>query len=321
MVLDKGVELFNVRKKIKNKTIINDISFESKRGEILGLLGPNGAGKTTIIKMMVGLSKITSGDIHIAGQSIKTNKIEALKKIGAVVETPTHYDYMSGYQNLQYFSKLHKNVSVDRINEVVSIMKLDEAIHNKVTTYSLGMKQRLGLAQSVLHKPVVLILDEPTNGLDPMGIKDLRNYIKELSTKMNVSVIVSSHLLSEMELLCDRIVIMQKGEIIQDRNIRKNDSFEIDNLDVTLLDFYVSDANKSVEVLEKKISNGNFLIKSNNNFSGNLNNEEVSIVVKELVYNDVNIFRIINSKSTLEEDFVDMITKNGELSNDLISIK
>lgn len=314
------MELFNVHKKIKNKTIINDISFESKRGEILGLLGPNGAGKTTIIKMMVGLSKITSGDIHIAGQSIKTNKIEALKKIGAVVETPTHYDYMSGYQNLQYFSKLHKNVSIDRINEVVSIMKLDEAIHNKVTTYSLGMKQRLGLAQSVLHEPVVLILDEPTNGLDPLGIKDLRKYIKELSTKMNVSVIVSSHLLSEMELLCDRIVIMQKGKIIQDRSIRK-DSFEIDSMDITSLDFYVSDANKSVEILNEKISNVKFQIKSNSNFSGNLNNEEVSIVVKELVYNDVNIFRIINSNSTLEEDFVDMITKNGELSNDLVSIK
>ena len=205
----------NLRKIIGRKEIIKGISFELKEGEVFGFLGPNGAGKTTTIRMLVGLIKPTSGTIHIGGSNIVSDFEGAMKNLGCIVENPELYPYLSGYDNLLHFSRMLDGVDEKRMNEVTTLVGLTERIHDKVKTYSLGMRQRLGIAQALLGRPKVLILDEPTNGLDPAGIREMREFIRFLALEEGLSVLVSSHLLSEIQLLCDRVAIISKGEIIR----------------------------------------------------------------------------------------------------------
>lgn len=208
------ISLSNVTKKIGRNTIIDDLTFDVPQGEIFGFLGPNGAGKTTTIRMIVGLMSITKGQILIKGKNIKTEFEQAIRHVGAIVESPEMYKYLSGYQNLIHYARMVPGVSKERIDEVVTLVKLEERIHDKVKKYSLGMRQRLGVAQALLHRPSLLILDEPTNGLDPAGIRDLRDYLRHLTRTEGISVVVSSHLLSEMELMCDRVAILQRGKLV-----------------------------------------------------------------------------------------------------------
>jgi ABC-2 type transport system ATP-binding protein len=210
-----------LKKVIGKRTIVSDISIELKTGEIFGFLGPNGAGKSTTIKMIVGLSKITEGDIYVDGCSVKTDFKGAMRNIGCIVENPDMYKYMSGMDNLRVFAKMYKGVDEARINEVVKIVDLERAINDKVKTYSLGMKQRLGIAQALLHSPKLLILDEPTNGLDPAGIKDMRELLRKLSSETGLTVLVSSHILGEMQQMCDRVGIIHKGKIITVKSIEE----------------------------------------------------------------------------------------------------
>lgn len=205
----------NLRKVIGKKEIIKGISFELMEGEVFGFLGPNGAGKTTTIRMLVGLIKPTSGSIKICGHNVRTHFYEALKNLGCIVENPELYPYLSGWNNLLHFARMLDDVGEERIKEVTELVGLMERIHDKVKTYSLGMRQRLGIAQALLGKPKVLILDEPTNGLDPAGIREMRQFIRFLAEKEGLSVLVSSHLLSEVQLLCDRVAIISKGRIIK----------------------------------------------------------------------------------------------------------
>ncbi|QHE63307.1 ATP-binding cassette domain-containing protein [Rossellomorea vietnamensis] len=304
MNVEYGVEVMNVSKKIKEKKIIDNVSFSSKKGEVLGLLGPNGAGKTTIIKMMVGLARITEGDILIEGHSIQKDTRKALGKIGAIVETPTHYEYMSGYNNLKYFSKLYPGVPKERIDEVVELLSLTKSIHKKVHTYSLGMKQRLGLARSILHRPSILILDEPTNGLDPMGIRELRQYVKELAHKHHISVIVSSHLLTEMELLCDRVVMINEGRLLKQNSINHY-SFSIDSQQRHLLDYYVDDAETAARIIEEKMPELHpVTVKSIHHFQGVCSNEQAAVLSKSLIMDGIRVYRIESVESSLEDEFM-----------------
>ncbi|WP_414054554.1 ABC transporter ATP-binding protein [Macrococcus equi] len=207
--------------KYKGKAhIIKDLSFSVNAGEVFGFLGPNGAGKTSTIRMIVGLNKVSSGSIFIKGYDISKDFKKVIKEVGAIVENPELYPFLSGYDNLVHFAKMNDNISKERIHEVVELVGLTDAIHMKVKRYSLGMRQRLGIAVSILHRPSVLILDEPTNGLDPAGIKEIRHYIRNLAEKEGVAVIVSSHLLSEIEMMCDRICVIKDGQLvtIQDLN-------------------------------------------------------------------------------------------------------
>lgn len=208
-----------LKKVIGKRTIVSDISIELKSGEIFGFLGPNGAGKSTTIKMIVGLSKITEGDIYVGGCSVKSDFKGAMKNIGCIVENPDMYKYMSGKDNLKIFAKMYPNVDEKRIDEVIKIVDLERAINDKVKTYSLGMKQRLGIAQALLHSPKLLILDEPTNGLDPAGIKEMRELLRKLSDETGLTVFVSSHILGEMQQMCDRVGIINKGKIITIKTI------------------------------------------------------------------------------------------------------
>ena len=208
------VELKNVYKRIGKKTLIENLSFSIQSGEVFGFLGPNGAGKTTTIRMMVGLMKPTQGTILIKGENLLTHFERAIQHVGAIVENPELYSFLSGYQNLVHFSRMSGPPDFGRIQEVTKRVGLDSVIHQRVKTYSLGMRQRLGVAQALLHRPSVLILDEPTNGLDPAGIREFRTLLRELSHIEDVAVLISSHLLSEIELMCDRVGIIQKGSLI-----------------------------------------------------------------------------------------------------------
>jgi ABC-2 type transport system ATP-binding protein len=208
------ISLSNVTKRIGKTTIIDDLTFDVPQGEIFGFLGPNGAGKTTTIRMIVGLMSINKGKILIKGKNIETEFEQAIRHVGAIVESPEMYKYLSGYQNLVHYARMAKGVTKERIDEVVSLVKLENRIHDKVKRYSLGMRQRLGVAQALLHRPSLLILDEPTNGLDPAGIRELRDYLRNLTRTEGITVIVSSHLLSEMELMCDRVAIIQRGKLV-----------------------------------------------------------------------------------------------------------
>ncbi|MBB6633428.1 ABC transporter ATP-binding protein [Cohnella thailandensis] len=220
MSLVPAARLQDVTKRIGNRTIIDRVSLEVYPGEVFGFLGPNGSGKTTTIRMMVGLMSLTSGDIAIGGHSVKTHYAEAAAQVGAIVENPEMYKYLTGYENLVHYARMNPSVTRERIDEVIKLVGLEGRIHDKVKKYSLGMRQRLGVAQAVMHRPKLLILDEPTNGLDPAGIRELRDYLRQLAREEGTSVFVSSHLLSEMELMCDRVAILQKGQIIDIRSIR-----------------------------------------------------------------------------------------------------
>ncbi|MBC8081333.1 MAG: ABC transporter ATP-binding protein [Gorillibacterium sp.] len=202
-----------LKKQIGKKIIIKGISFEVKKGEVFGFLGPNGAGKTTTIRMLVNLIRPTEGTISICGINLHKKPELALLNVGCIVENPELYSYMTGWENLEHFARMFPDVGQDRIHEVVTIVGMDRRIDDKVKTYSLGMRQRLGIAQALLGRPKLLILDEPTNGLDPQGIKDMREFIRELALS-GLSVFVSSHLLSEIQLMCDRVAIISQGEVI-----------------------------------------------------------------------------------------------------------
>jgi ABC-2 type transport system ATP-binding protein len=219
-VMETIVQMRGVTKRIGTRTIIDNLTLDLPRGEVFGFLGPNGAGKTTTIRMMVGLMSLTSGEILIDGKSIEKEFEGAIKHVGAIVENPEMYKYLTGYQNLVHYARMMPGVTEHRVREVVALVGLEARIHDKVKTYSLGMRQRLGVAQAMLHRPKLLILDEPTNGLDPAGIRELRDYLRKLAKDEGIAVFVSSHLLSEMELMCDRVAIIQNGRLIDVRSLQ-----------------------------------------------------------------------------------------------------
>ncbi len=299
------VELKNVTKVIKGRTIIDNISFHVNKGEVFGFLGPNGAGKTTTIRMMVGLMGITSGDITIAGASIQKNYVEAVSHIGAIVENPEMYKFMSGYDNLVHFARMFKGISKAKINEVVELVGLTERINDKVKTYSLGMRQRLGLAQCLLHDPEVLILDEPTNGLDPAGIREIRDYLRLLAREKNMAVIVSSHLLSEMEMMCDRIGIIQNGCLIDVQLVE-----EFVHGGASIYEFEVIPSEKAISVL-KACYPDRRITTSRKGITAQINKDEIPGLVKTLVEVDIQIFAIKEVTKTLEDRFLEVTADKG----------
>ncbi|BAH06979.1 ABC transporter ATP-binding protein [Clostridium kluyveri] len=237
--------LDNVCKTIKGKRIINGISFSIKEGEVLGFLGPNGAGKSTTLRMIVGLLKPTSGRIEICGHSIVNDYVKAMSNVGCIIEGPDLYNYMSGIDNLNMLASMSKDVSNDDIISSVELVGLKNRIRDKVSTYSLGMKQRLGIAQALMHNPKLLILDEPTNGLDPSGISEMRNLIKKIAKEEGISVLVSSHLISEIELICDKVTIIKNGTILKNADV----SELLNNQEV----FWILDDNKKGKELLSEV--------------------------------------------------------------------
>jgi len=236
--------LENIRKTIKGKEIIKGIDFSIKEGEVLGFLGPNGAGKSTTLRMIVGLSKPTTGNIEICGYSITKNYVKAMNNVGCIIEGPDLYNYMSGTDNLEMLAAMNKNITKRDITKAIKLVGMENRVKDKVGTYSLGMKQRLGLAQAMLHNPKLLILDEPTNGLDPSGISEFRTIIKSLAKQENISVLISSHLISEVELMCDKVSIIKNGIILKNAIVK-------DLLNTQEVFWVLDDNKKAVELLKK----------------------------------------------------------------------
>lgn len=295
------IKLKNVSKTLGNKTIVNDVSLDIYPGEIFGLLGPNGAGKTTTIRMLVGLVAMTEGKVFIKGVDLEKNFELAISQVGAIVENPELYDYLTGYQNLIHFSRMSGNISKKRINQIIQMIGLESAIQSKVKTYSLGMRQRLGLGQALMHSPSVLILDEPTNGLDPSGIREFRQLLIKLAKKEKMAVLVSSHLLAEMEMICDRIGIIQHGKLIDVQSVQ---DFVESEKELTVT-FTVDRVELAKQTVQQNFNNKSFSV-SNKTLEVHLEYNQVPQVTKSLVENGIKIYSIISAQETLEEKFIEV---------------
>jgi len=296
------VSLRNVTKRIGKTTIIDNLTFDVPKGEIFGFLGPNGAGKTTTIRMMVGLMKITQGEILIKGKSIKSDFEQAISHVGAIVENPEMYKFLSGYRNLVHYARMVPGVTKERIDEVVKLVKLEDRIHDKVKKYSLGMRQRLGVAQAMLHKPSLLILDEPTNGLDPAGIRELRDYLRYLTREEGITVIVSSHLLSEMELMCDRIAILQRGKLIDVKGVEEfvggNDKAQTYLIEASADALAVADIRAMNGVEDAKAVPEGLEVLTGR--------DQIPEILSYLIKNDVDVYGARAVRQSLEDRFLEM---------------
>ncbi len=213
------LDVSNVTKVFGNRVAVNNISFSIREGEIFGFLGPNGAGKTTTMKMICGLSSITKGTIRICNFDMPKDQEKALENIGALIENPLMYPNMTGLDNLKYYASLHKNIDKADITKYARVVGLEHRLKDKVKTYSLGMKQRLGIAQALLHSPRLLILDEPLSGLDPNGVKEMRDFLKILAKNYKIAILISSHMLSDMEQICDTVGIINNGQLLEIKSI------------------------------------------------------------------------------------------------------
>ncbi len=215
------LEVKNISKFYGKKQVLEDVSFTIHEGEILGFIGPNGSGKTTTIKLILGLQSMNGGEIIINGYNIKKDFSKAIEQVGAIVESPDLYMYLTGRKNLELIKRMYKNVPDGRIEDVIELVGLSNRIDDKVSKYSLGMRQRLGIAAAILNKPNLLILDEPTNGLDPEGIKELRDLIKGLVKKEKIGVLISSHNLAELDNFCTDVCIIKSGKILANKTIEE----------------------------------------------------------------------------------------------------
>ena len=284
----------NLHKSFRKKEILKGVSLEVYSGDILGFIGPNGAGKTTTIKLILGLQSIGSGTVNINGFDIKSNFEKAIDKVGAIIENPDLYMYMSGYDNLKLISNLYPNITTSRIDEVVKLVGLGNRINDKVSKYSLGMRQRLGVAQAILHKPNLLILDEPTNGLDPEGIRDLRNLLLKLSKEERMGILISSHNLAELESFCNKVCIIKNGTVVETSNLA----------DVKK---QASEGNYFIEVDDSKkarIIIGDISIAiDSTHIQVHSDKENIPSIVKKLVLQDIKVYSIKEDVSTLEEAF------------------
>ncbi|TCP56023.1 ABC-2 type transport system ATP-binding protein [Tumebacillus sp. BK434] len=301
------VQIRNLTKKIGKKTLVEGLTFDIPRGEVFGFLGPNGAGKTTTIRMIVGLMKITEGQVLINGKDVEKEFEAAMTEVGAIVENPEMYKFLSGYDNLVHFARMNKNVAPGRIDEVIKLVGLENRINDKVKTYSLGMRQRLGLAQALLHKPTVLILDEPTNGLDPAGIRELRDHLRMLAKQEGLSVIVSSHLLAEMELMCDRIAVIQNGKLIDVKPVREM----VGAAEQTLVRFEVDRPEEAAKTLELVVSEAAITVQADG-LELALTREQIADVNRHLVQAGVNVYGIRTQNKSLEDRFLEM-TGGGQI--------
>ncbi|KZZ83203.1 ABC transporter ATP-binding protein [Bacillus sp. SJS] len=307
------LEVQGLKKKIGKRYIVNDVNFRVEEGEIFGLLGPNGAGKTTIIRMITGLINRTDGNVLIRGKSVDTSFKESMKELGAIVENPEFYKFMSGYANLKHYARMAlEPISEERIKEVIGLVKLDGAIHQKVKTYSLGMRQRLGVAQALLHNPSLLILDEPTNGLDPQGMKELREYLKTLA-QSGTAVLVSSHILGEMQLMCDRFAIIEKGVLTHVSSMEDTNLAAAEEMREVLLT--VSSAAEAAALPGLTSLSENLSVTGDGTLKFSAKYESLPLIIKELTENGILVYEMTPVKKSLEDRFLELTKeKEGALS-------
>lgn len=291
----KVLECCDLYKKFGKKEILKGISLEANEGDILGFIGPNGAGKTTTIKLILGLQSITSGSVKINGFDIQKDFTKAIQKVGTIVENPDLYMYMSGYENLKMISNLYSGITKERIDEVVKFVGLENRIKDKVSKYSLGMRQRLGIAQAILHKPNLLVLDEPTNGLDPEGIKQIKDLIVKLAKEENMAVLISSHNLLELESFCTKITIIKNGEIVETSTIEEAKKVNKDSI----YHLVVDKTTEVLNILENKLEK-----LDDENIQVYAKKEEIPEIIEKLVTSGVKIYSVYPEEMSLEDAFL-----------------
>ena len=302
---EKIIEVENLSKQFKELWAVKGLNLNVYKGDVFGFLGPNGAGKSTTIRMLLSLITPTEGKIRIFGKDLKKNRIDILKRIGAIVEKPDFYGYLSAYKNLEILGRLSQtDVSRKRIMEVLELVGLEKRFKSKVKTYSYGMKQRLGLAQALIHDPDLIILDEPTIGLDPQGMKEVRDLILFLSNQNKKTIFISSHILYEIELVANRMVIIDKGSAIVEGNV--SELLNANNLKVT---FEVNDSEKTKIILNNTSWINKIESSSNNKFVFSLTNDEIPKLNSYLIENNIDVSAVIPARS-LEQYFLN-ITEKG----------
>ncbi|MBS4190016.1 ABC transporter ATP-binding protein [Bacillus sp. FJAT-49705] len=299
------IETNKLTKKFKNRYAVESVNLQIKKGEIYGFLGPNGAGKTTTIRMLLGLAKPTYGSIQIFGKDMKKEKLTVLKKVGSLVEYPSYYGHLTAYENLEAI-RILLDAPKSRIDEVLSIVRLSNDAKRPVKGFSLGMKQRLGIAAALLGKPELLILDEPTNGLDPSGILEIRELIKSMPKEHGITILVSSHLLSEMDQMATQVGIITKGKMIfQDsiETLRQRSKSKI-----------AIKVNETEQAWRMLLSKGIQAEMENKQiYLPHSSDEAISTVVEELIHNRFSVFRVQEEKKSLEDIFLELTSGEGSL--------
>lgn len=308
------LKIENLTKHLSSRLILNDISLEVKEGEIFGFLGPNGSGKTTTIKVMLGLLKLEKGNVEICGHDIVKEHDQAMECVSGIIENPEVYKYLTGKQNLMQYWRMYDNIPVSKVDEVAEIVGLSDRIKDKVSKYSLGMRQRLGLAQAMLNSPRLLVLDEPTNGLDPEGIRELRDILKRLAHEENVAVFISSHQLAELDLMCDRFAVIDRGSVIAVKSmeeVREANQNGIEQFEITTEENLVETASEVISNIGNQVTSVDgckITVTANINEGG----KALSETVRELVLAGVTVMNAVPIRRSLEDAFLEIIHSGTE---------
>ena len=294
-------------KKIGSKMLVTDVDIHIRKGEIYGFLGPNGAGKTTVMKMITNLWKPASGTIELVGERLTPKSYDVLKRMGSIIEFPVFYDHMTGRENLQLHCEYMGYYNTGSVENAMQMLNLTDAADQPVRNYSLGMKERLGIARAVMCKPELLILDEPTNGLDPAGMKQIRDLLKMLSSEYGITIMISSHILSEVESIADTVGIIHHGRMMKE--IRMQD---IEETNLNYVEISVTDEKKAAYVLAEMLKLHNF--KEFDNGKIRIYDHSVSTqqLTKTLALNDVEVMGIGKKAETLEDYFLKLTGEGND---------
>lgn len=298
----------NLTKTFKDRNVVSNVNMNIKKGEIYGFLGPNGAGKTTIMKLITNLVKPTEGEIEIFGEKLTNTSYEVLKRMGTIIEYPVFYDKVTGRDNLELHCEYMGYHNKEAIDKALDLVDLKDIENKAVKDYSLGMKQRLGIARAILTKPELLILDEPINGLDPIGIKDMRNLLRMLNKEYGMTILISSHILSEIEQIADTIAVINNGRLVEEVSME-----EIRGEKSEYIEIVTKDCSRAAFVLENNLNITNIRVEENTLiriYDLRLSQNEIS---KVLILNDVNIEAINKKNNSLEDHFLKLL-KDGERS-------
>lgn len=307
--MDYILQTNQVTKIIGGKKLVSNIDLHVKKGEIYGFLGLNGAGKTSMMKMITNLWKPTAGNIEIFREVLTPKSYEVLKKIGSIIEFPTFYEHMTGRENLRLHCKYMGYSKSGSIEKALDLLNITEAADKPVKSYSLGMKERLGIARAILCEPELLILDEPTNGLDPAGMKQIRELLRKLCAEQGITVMISSHILSEIESIADTVGIIHNGQMMKEISM-----CDIEEANQNYIELTVTNSQKAAAILAEKLGLANFKAVEDNKFRIYEQTAAPQAVAKALVLNDVDIVAIGKHMETLEDYFLKL---TGEVENNV----
>ncbi|MTI68551.1 MAG: ABC transporter ATP-binding protein [Firmicutes bacterium] len=301
-----AIKTYNLTKVFDGKEVVSDVNLRVKKGEIYGFLGPNGAGKTTVIKLLTNLYKPTAGEIEILDEKLTNQSYEILKRIGNLIEHPVFYENLTGRENLKLHCEYMGYHNKDDIDEVLSMVSLKGIDKKKVKNFSVGMKQRLAIARAIITKPEILILDEPINGLDPVGIKELRDLFKMLSKEYGITMLISSHILSQIEQIADTIGVIRNGKLIKEVTIE-----DIKQKNTQYIELVSKDYKKATFIMDNKLGLTNFKVIDNKIriYDSRLTQNQIS---KVLISEDIEIESISKKHGSLEDYFLSLIDKEGK---------